>query len=96
MKAIQGNEPVTRSTLNIRIRPDDRDLIDRAASASGLNRTDFVIGAAKNKAQEVLADVRVINVEPDVYDSFIKALDEPPQPNAALIKTMQSKSPWEK
>ncbi len=32
-----------RETLNLRIKPAERDLIDRAAKARGKNRTDFVL-----------------------------------------------------
>ncbi len=32
-----------RETLNIRIKADVRDLIDRAAKSRGKNRTDFIL-----------------------------------------------------
>src|SRR5690242_2883712 len=35
-----------RETLNIRIRAEQRGLIDRAAQARGKNRTDFILDAA--------------------------------------------------
>ena len=35
-----------RATLNIRIKPELRGLIDRAAELAGKNRTDFVVDAA--------------------------------------------------
>ena len=34
---------IKRETLNLRIKPAERDLIDRAAKARGKNRTDFVL-----------------------------------------------------
>lgn len=43
---------VKRETLNLRIRPAERDLIDRAAKARGKNRTDFVLEAARAAAEE--------------------------------------------
>lgn len=39
-----------RETLNLRIRPAERELIDRAAKARGKNRTDFVLEAARGSA----------------------------------------------
>lgn len=36
-----------RETLNLRIKPAERELIDRAAKARGKNRTDFVLDAAR-------------------------------------------------
>ena len=36
--------PNKRETLNIRIKPEERGLIDRAAKLRGKNRTDFILG----------------------------------------------------
>ncbi|MDY3695409.1 MAG: DUF1778 domain-containing protein [Proteus mirabilis] len=92
----QNDVPVTRSSLNLRIKPEDKILIDRAANAVGKNRTEFVLEAARRAAEETLADLRVINVSPEVYQEFINQLDATPVSNEALKKTMMSKSPWEK
>ena len=48
------NAPQKRETLNLRIRPEERNLIDRAAKARGKNRTDFVLDAARLAAEEAL------------------------------------------
>lgn len=94
--ATQNDVAVTRSSLNLRIKPEDKILIDRAANAVGKNRTEFVLEAARRAAEETLADLRVINVSPEVYQEFINQLDAAPGNNEALRKTMMSKSPWEK
>lgn len=87
--------PGIRSSLNLRIKPEDKTLIDRAANAVGKNRTEFVLEAARRAAEETLADLRVINVSPEVYQEFIGQLDAAPSNNEALRKTLMSKSPWE-
>ncbi len=38
-----NNVSSKRETLNLRIRPVERALIDRVAKAKGKNRTDFVL-----------------------------------------------------
>lgn len=48
--------PDKRETLNIRIKPEERNLIDRAAKASGKNRTDFMLDAARSAAEKTLLD----------------------------------------
>ena len=40
-----------RETLNLRIKAEDRGLIDRAAMLTGKNRTDFVLEAARRAAR---------------------------------------------
>ncbi|TYL44170.1 DUF1778 domain-containing protein [Dickeya sp. ws52] len=79
----------------LRIKPADRDLIDRAAKARGKNRTDFVLEAARAAAEEALIDQRIIMADPDAYQEFLARLDQTPSPNAALRKTMQTPAPWE-
>ena len=83
-----------RDTLNLRIKPEERSLIDRAAKLRGKNRTDFVLDAARAAAEDALLDQTVIRAEPEAYAVFIAALDAPPQPNERLRKTMQSPLPW--
>ena len=87
--------PSKRETLNIRIKPGERDLIDRAARARGKNRTDFILDAARLAAEEVLLDQMNITVSPEVYAEFVARLDMPPRPNERLRKTMQTPAPWD-
>lgn len=83
-----------RDTLNLRIKPEERNLIDRAAKLRGKNRTDFVLDAARAAAEDALLDQTVIRAESGAYAAFIARLDAPPQPNERLRKTMQSPLPW--
>ena len=85
-----------RETLNIRIKPEERSLIDRAARARGKNRTDFILDAARLAAEEALLDQAVITVSPQAYEQFLARLDMPPQANDRLRKTMQTPAPWER
>ncbi|TSD88635.1 DUF1778 domain-containing protein [Mycobacterium sp. KBS0706] len=85
-----------RETLNIRIKPEERSLIDRAAKARGKNRTDFVLDAARAAAEEALLDQTVIVVSPEAYAAFLARLDMPPQPNERLRRMMRTKAPWDK
>jgi uncharacterized protein (DUF1778 family) len=86
--------PNKRETLNIRIKPEERRLIDRAAKARGKNRTNFVLDAARSAAEEALLEQTIIFTAPDAYATFLARLDMPPQPNARLRKTMRTPSPW--
>ena len=86
----------TRETLNIRIKPEERNLIDRAAKVRGKNRTDFVLDAARAAAEEALLEQTIITASPQAYAAFLARLDQPPQPNERLRKTLQTSAPWEK
>jgi uncharacterized protein (DUF1778 family) len=93
--AAASPERAKRDTLNIRIRPEERGLIDRAAALQGKNRTDFILEAARRAAEEALLDRVVLTVSPEAYAEFLARLDAPPQPNERLRRTMQTPAPWE-
>ena len=84
-----------RDTLNLRIRPEERGLIDRAATITGKTRTNFVLEAVRHAAEAVLLDRTLLAVSPEAYVAFLARLDEPPQPNERLSRTMQTAPPWE-
>ena len=87
---------VKRETLNIRIKPEEHNLIDRAAKTRGKNRTDFILEAARLAAEDALLDQVIISVSPEAYSEFLARLDMPPKPNERLRKTMQTPAPWER
>lgn len=89
-------ERTKRDTLNIRIKPELRGLIDRAAELLGKNRTDFVLDAARHAAEDALLDRTVFAVNPKAYADFVARLDAPPAPNARLRRALQTPAPWEK
>ena len=84
-----------RQSLNLRIKPEERGLIDRAAKTLGKNRTDFVLDAARRAAEDALLDRTVLMVSPKAYAEFLERLDAPPQPNERLQKTLRTVAPWE-
>jgi len=92
------NNKVTskRETLNIRIKPEERGLIDQAARMRGKNRTDFILDAVRLAAEETLLDQMIIMVKPEAYAKFLAQLEMQPNPNSRLLKTMQTPAPWEK
>jgi uncharacterized protein (DUF1778 family) len=89
------SEKSGRQTLNIRIQPDVRCLIDRAAELAGRTRTDFVLDAARRAAEDAILDRTLFLVSPQAYRQFLNRLDAPPRPNKRLRKTMQTPAPWE-
>jgi uncharacterized protein (DUF1778 family) len=85
-----------RATLNLRIKPADRDLIDRAAAVSGKNRTDFILEAARASAEDILLKSTIVWANSDAYAEFLRLLEAPPAPNDRLRKTMEVVPPWDR
>jgi uncharacterized protein (DUF1778 family) len=94
--AMATNGASRRETLNIRIKPEDRTLIDRAAKLRRKNRTEFILDAVRAAAEEALYDQALITVDPETYAKFQARLDMPPCSGDRLRKTMQTPAPWEK
>jgi uncharacterized protein (DUF1778 family) len=81
--------------LNLRIKPEERGLIDRAATLTGRTRTDFVLDAVRRAAEDALLDRTVFAVSPEAYAEFLARLDAPPKPNARLKRVLQTLAPWD-
>jgi len=87
--------PARRDTLNLRIRPEDRALINRAARLAGKTKTDFVLEAARRAAEDALLDRTLFVVGPEAFDAFRARLDEPPHANEKLRRALRTAAPWE-
>ena len=82
--------------INLRARSDQRDLIDRAASTLGRNRSDFMLEAACEKAQSVVLDRTFFTLDCEAFARFSAILDAPVQPNPALDRLLARRPMWEK
>jgi uncharacterized protein (DUF1778 family) len=82
------------AAINIRARPEQRDLIDQAAELLGRNRSDFMLEAACERAQAVLLDQVFFKLDADKFRQFVELLDAPATPNAGLERLMAIEPPW--
>jgi uncharacterized protein (DUF1778 family) len=87
--------PTKRESLNLRVPPDVRALIDQAARALGKNRTEFILEASCRAAEDALLDRALLRVDADAFAAFQARLDRPAAPNDRLRKTMQAEAPWD-
>ena len=82
------------SLINMRVHSHTRDFIDQAAKSVGKVRSDFVLEAAYEKAQEVLLDKQLFILDDAQWKAFNQILNEPPKANKKLLKLLNSPSPW--
>jgi uncharacterized protein (DUF1778 family) len=82
------------AAINLRAKPEQRDLIDQAASMLGKNRSDFMLEAACDRAQSVLLDQMYFRLDERRFKDFVRLLDAPPAANAGLERLMAVKAPW--
>lgn len=83
------------AAINLRALPEQRDLIDQAATLLGKSRSDFMLEAACDRAQAVVLDQVFFSLESEKFKQFMAMLDEPPSANPGLERLMAVKAPWE-
>jgi len=81
--------------MSMKAEPRVRSLIDRAAKLTHRNRTEFVLEAAVQRAEEVILGQALITVSPEQFQKFVDALDAPPASNLRLQNVLKHKAPWE-
>lgn len=84
-----------QTTINLRAKAPQRSLIDQAARVAGKSRTEFMLEAACEKAQQVLLDQTVFALDSARFKRFQTLLDAPVAHGAALRKLLRRKAPWE-
>jgi uncharacterized protein (DUF1778 family) len=82
--------------INLRARALQKELIDRAAELQGKNRTDFMLDAACEKAEQVLLDRTFFALDARHHQRFVDLLDAPTKPNKALVRLLKATAPWER
>lgn len=82
--------------INLRALPSQRTLLDHAAAVRGKSRTDFILEAACEAAENVLLDQRFFQLDDAAFEKFEQALNAPVTENPAIRKLVATKAPWER
>lgn len=80
--------------VNLRVREDIRNLIDRAAQTQGKSRSEFMIDAARRAAEDALLDQTLVRVDAQTYAHFLNVLDQPPA-GEGYERLMKAAKPWQ-
>lgn len=94
MSARSAHKPPASVSINLRASERLRDLVDRAAQAAGKTRTEFMLEAARERAENVLLDRRYFELDGPRFDAFLRALEAPPPPNDKLRALFRRKPSW--
>jgi uncharacterized protein (DUF1778 family) len=82
----KGGLPVSAKSdrVEARVSPDQRDRIGRAAAFAGESMSAFIVSAAVQRADEVIAEQSSTVVPSDYFDQLLGALDEAAEPSPRL------------
>ena len=82
------------AAIILRAKPEQRDLIDQAATLLGRRRSDFVLEAACERARAVVLDHAFFSFDLDRFQRLTALLDAPATPNAGLQRLLAVRAPW--
>ena len=87
--------PPRSERVDLRMTPDTKSLLQRAAADAHKSMTEFLLDSALRAAAEAAADKRVFEVDEDQWRAFQAALDTPPKDNSGLRDLLSRKPVWE-
>lgn len=70
-----------------RISPDALAVVRRAAELQGRSVSDFMVAAAQDAAHRMIDAVQMTRLSVADQQAFAQAILEPPEPNAALLRS---------
>jgi len=80
--------------LELRATPEESELIDRAADASGVDRTTFVVTNAVEAARRVLADQTTFELDAAALGAWEEINARPAHDLPGLRRLMERPSPF--
>lgn len=76
------NETIER--VDIRLPATAKQLLSQAAEINGSTMTALILGAAMDKARDILQAHQLFTLNTEDWQAFMEALENSPEPNEAL------------
>ncbi|MBN2535976.1 MAG: DUF1778 domain-containing protein [Spirochaetales bacterium] len=83
---------VKTTRIELRVNPDDKELIKKAAELNGLSLSAYIISKILSSAKKDMEQRESIILDNNDRDFFYNLIENPPSPNKALQKLMGSSS----
>ena len=84
--------------LQLRATREQRQLIDQAAAAEGISRTEFILRSCQERAQTVLLDRTLFSLDPQQSEALLTDLHDPAlqcRDRAAIAALLSAPQPWD-
>jgi uncharacterized protein (DUF1778 family) len=88
---------VRDQVLQLRASAEQRQLIDQAAAAEGISRTEFILSSCQERAQDVLLDRTLFSLTPEQTKALLADLEDsgaPAQDQASIKRLLAMPQPW--
>ena len=84
----KGNDTSRGARLEARISVEQKTVLQQAAALSGRTLSEFVVASAQEAASRVIQEHETIRLSRTEQIVFVRALVNPPSPNARLRKAV--------
>ena len=91
---LRGSGAAKTSRIELRASEDDRDLLDRAAAALGVDRSSFLLSQARLAAQRVLADREQFLLDDAGQQEWERINSRPARSLQGLVRLLERPSPF--
>jgi len=83
--------------LQLRATAEQRQLIDQAAAAEGISRTEFMLRSSQERARDVLLDRTLFSLTPQQSEPLLNDLQDPAlaeRDQASIDRLLSAPRPW--
>lgn len=80
--------------LNLRLDPEQKQLLQRAADIENASLTEFVLRVSLREAKDAILDQKVFLLSPENYDSFVAEITNVTDADERIKRLMDVPSPW--
>lgn len=81
--------------IDLRTSTEIKELIVRAATAAGMSVSAFLLGAAQERAKQVLAETEMLTLTARDWNAFTRALDNADKPRPRLSAAVKRHRGWQ-
>jgi uncharacterized protein (DUF1778 family) len=75
--------------LEVRLPPEDKGLLARAAQLEGVKLSQFLLEPALRRARRIVAEAESITTTAQGYQDVLEALANPPKPTKTLMAALK-------
>jgi len=72
--------------ISLRSTPETKQQIITASAILGITATEFILSIVKKEAKKIISKAETVTLNNTNRDKFLDLLDNPPEPNKALLK----------
>jgi uncharacterized protein (DUF1778 family) len=84
-------EHVENGRVELRLKPEDKAVLARAAALERLDLTSFILRAALPRAQNVIARAEKLSLSERDSLRVLDLLENPPEPTARLLRAAKAR-----